>query len=47
MEKSLEEILEKMTDDGHGMLAVPETEEERKDMNRLMKELISKDKENK
>lgn len=45
MEKTLEEILEKMTDDGHGVLAVPGTEEERKDMDRLMKEFIKKDKE--
>ena len=45
MKKTLEEILEKMTDDGHGVLAVPGTEEERKDMDRLMKEFIKKDKE--
>jgi 3-dehydroquinate dehydratase len=42
---SLEEILEKMTDDGHAVLAVPGTEKDRKDMDRLMKEFIKKDKE--
>jgi hypothetical protein len=45
MGKTLEEILEKMTDDGHAVLAVPGTEEDQKDMDRLMKEFIKKDKE--
>jgi hypothetical protein len=44
MGKTLEEIMEKMTDDGHAVLAVPGTEEDRKDMDRLMKEFIKKDK---
>jgi hypothetical protein len=47
VKKTIEEILEKMTDDGHGVLAVPGTEEERKDMDHLMKEFIKKDKKKK
>jgi len=44
MEKSLNEILEKMTDDGHAVLAVPDQQEDREETVRLMKEFIKKDK---